>query len=211
MPRRRRSQRYDSKNPRLRELLPRVGFDFADKRSRAMLSGANSALVKEKIRGFAGDLDKDLVDEALAVLFERANAAVEEDPARLSNTIPGEFWGVIKQNIPWASGGDLDGHAVFSLAAALVVALVVAHETYDAARPYERFRHQYGKLAEGVHRFSALLKQHHHDNILVMGFYLDSSVGLPSDDGEELEEEKTELAEDVEPMDIEAWVRGIRN
>ncbi|RYP56814.1 hypothetical protein DL771_011589 [Monosporascus sp. 5C6A] len=100
-----------------------------------------------------------------------------------------------------ASGDDLGGHVVFSLAAALVV----AHETYDAARPYERFRHQYGKLAEGVHKFSALLKQHHHDNAIVTGFYLDSSVGLPSDDEEEQEEEEeTELAEGVEAMDIDS-------
>ncbi|RYO79879.1 hypothetical protein DL766_000951 [Monosporascus sp. MC13-8B] len=207
MPRRRRPQRHDGGNLRLRELLPRVGFDFADKANRAMLSGANSALVKEKIRGFAGDLGWNLVDEVLAVLFEQANAAVEGDPARLSDATPGEFWGVIKQNVPWASGADLGGHAVFSLAAALVV----AHETYDAARPYERFRDQYGKLAEGVHRFSALLKQHHHDNVLVMSFYFDSSVGLPPDGEEELEEEKIELAQEVEPMDIETWARGIRN
>ncbi|RYO98476.1 hypothetical protein DL764_007072 [Monosporascus ibericus] len=170
---------------------------YDSKNLRAMLSGADSALIQEKIRGFAGDLNKNLVDDALAVLFEQANAAVE-DPARLSDMMPGEFWGVIKQNVLWASGDSLGGHVVFSLA----TALVVAHETYDAARPYERFRHQYGKLAEGVHKFSALLKHHHQDNAIVMSFYLDSSVGLPSDDEEE-QEEAAELAEGVEVMDID--------
>ncbi|RYP41139.1 hypothetical protein DL769_011638 [Monosporascus sp. CRB-8-3] len=207
MPRRRTTlggknpQRYKDRKNRLRELLPRVGFDFADKRCRAMLSGVDSALIKEHIRRFAGDINKTLVDEALAALFQQAIAAVEEDPARLSDMMPGEFWGAVKQGVPWASGDDLQGHLLFSL----VAALVISHETYDAVRPYEIIGHQYGKLAEGVHKFSALLKQHHHDNAIVMSFYFDSSVGLSSEDEEEQEEQEegAELAEGVEAMDID--------
>lgn len=154
MPRRRKADgkkppRNQAKKLRLRELLPRVGFDFADKRCHAVLSGVYSVTIKEHIRSFAGDLNKLLVDQALTAIFEPAIAAIKAEPDSISDVMPGEFWEGIKQTLPWTSGA-LTGHAVFSL----VVALVFSHEKYDAACPYERFKHQYGKLAEAVHEFS---------------------------------------------------------
>ncbi|KAI1767513.1 hypothetical protein GGR53DRAFT_482099 [Hypoxylon sp. FL1150] len=158
MPRRQRDgkqpPRYKAKKLRLRWLIPRNGFDLADKRCRAMLSGVDSVAIKDHIRAFAGgDLNKTIVDSALAALFDRAVAALREDPEKIADAMPGEFWGAVQQTLPWTSDA-LAGHTIFTL----VVALVVAHEAYDAAFPYDRFKHQYGKLAEAVHQFSALLK-----------------------------------------------------
>lgn len=195
MPRRRKDgkkpTRHGAKQQRLRELLPRIGFDFGDKKSRAMLSGVDSAKIKEHIRAFAGALNKTLVDEALAAVFEPAIAAMEEDPDKISEMMPGEFWGAIKQTLPWI-GQDISGHTLFSL----VVALIIAHEKYDAASPYENFKHQYGKLAEAVHKFGGLLKQHHQGNLLIMSIYFDSSTSLPSDEEDEDDDEDAVEDED---------------
>ena len=156
-----------------------------------MLSGVDSAKIKEHIRAFAGALNKTLVDEALAAVFEPAIAAMEEDPDKISDMMPGEFWGAIKQTLPWI-GQDISGHTLFSL----VVALIIAHEKYDAASPYENFKHQYGKLAEAVHKFGGLLKQHHQDNLLIMSIYFDSSTSLPSDEEDEDDDEDAVEDED---------------
>lgn len=118
-----------------------------------MLSSVDSVTIKEHIRAFAGDLNKIIVDEALTTIFEQANASMEEDPDKISEMMPGEYWGIIKQTVPWA-GDELPSHTIFSL----VVTLIVSHEKYNTASPYERFKHQYGKLASAVHKFSETLK-----------------------------------------------------
>lgn len=145
--------RHKAKKDRLRELIPRIGFDLADKRCRATLSGVDSVTIKEQIRAFAGDLNKPIVDEALASIFEQAITAMEEDADKITEMMPGEYWGIIKQTLPWTSDA-LAGHTIFTL----VVALLISHEAYDAANPYDKFKHQYGKLASAVHNFSGLLK-----------------------------------------------------
>ncbi len=142
-----------------------------------MLSGVDSVIVKDHIRRFSGELSKIIVDHALASLFERGIADMEDDPSRISEMMPGEYWSAIKQTVPWASGEDLPGHVVFSL----VATLLISHNKYDASKPYDKFKHQYGNLAEAVHTFSGILRQHHLHNIIIMNSYFDSSVTLDSD------------------------------
>ncbi|KAI1392336.1 uncharacterized protein F4822DRAFT_126056 [Hypoxylon trugodes] len=192
MPRRRQDgkkpQRHQAKAKRLRELIPRVGFDLADKKCRAKLSGVDSAKVKEHIRAFTRDLNKSLVDQALTSIFEPAIAAMKQDPEKIADTTPGEYWGLVRREIPWIRDSDLTSHAIYEL----VVALIIAHEKYDEAYPYDRYKHQYGALARAVHEFAQLLKQHHESNFLIMGTYFNSAMSLPSDDEEEDEEEEEE-------------------
>ena len=49
--------------------------------------------------------------------------------------------------------------------------LVSSHERYNEVHPYERMKHQYGKLATEVHKFSESLKQLHGDNQEIMDYY----------------------------------------
>ncbi|KAI2629510.1 hypothetical protein GGR54DRAFT_635693 [Hypoxylon sp. NC1633] len=180
-------KRYANRKYRLRYLIPRIGFDLRDKKCRAMLSGIDSGIVKHHIRASAGNLTKMIVDEALAAIFTAAIATMEQDPDKIAEMIPGEYWGVIRDTIPWATD-TLAGHTIFSL----VATLVLSHEKYDAVSPYNKFKHQYGKLAEAVHKFSQLLKQHHQGNPLIMAFYFSSSISLPSDDEDDSENEEAE-------------------
>ncbi|KAI5926744.1 hypothetical protein F4810DRAFT_484497 [Camillea tinctor] len=161
MPRRRPTQ-GGSKTPgnrqnrmKLRQLIPKAGFDFADKRCRALLIGLESAVIKERIQNFSAGLNKTIVDQALAMLFEKATEVMENEPDQIADKLPGEFWGTIKQTIPWAQ--DISGSIIFKL----VAALLAAHETCLENFPYEKFSIHYGRLATSAHQFSLLLQQHH--------------------------------------------------
>ncbi|KAI0597005.1 hypothetical protein F4775DRAFT_593740 [Biscogniauxia sp. FL1348] len=163
----------------LRALMPRVGFDFVDKRSRAMLVGAGSSLIREQIYNHFPELNKTTVDEALAMLLRKATKVMKQDPARIAGMMPGEFWGTIKQTVPWAQ--DICGTVIFKL----VAVLLAAHETYLETYPYERFSADYGRLATSTHEFSMLLQQHHMDNYLLMSIYYDTAMSLGNEVGED--------------------------
>ncbi|KAI1497317.1 hypothetical protein F5X99DRAFT_423604 [Biscogniauxia marginata] len=177
------------KRIKLRKLLPRIGFDFQDRRCRGLLAGLESALIKERIRSFSAGLNKIIVDQALAVLFDKATEAMEHDPDHISDVMPGEFWSSIKQTVPWAQ--DLPGSTVFKL----VVALLTAQETYLQAHPYEKFAHGYGRLATSTRTFSTLLQKHHMDNYLLMSIYYDTSVALGDEADSSSEPENDDIAD----------------
>ncbi|KAI1772954.1 hypothetical protein F4818DRAFT_443839 [Hypoxylon cercidicola] len=183
--------RYKEKKYRLRELLPRVGFDFTDKRCRKMLSSVDSVIIKEQIRARVGELNKAKVDEALAIIFEQAMKVLEEDIDKVTELMAEEFWSNVKQNIPWATEG-LPNRTFLSL----VITLIVAHEKYSSYAPHANFKHQYGKLATTAHDFAFLLKQvsqqHNQSNPFLTKFYLNSSMWGSSDG----KDEDTEAEED---------------
>ncbi|KAI1631010.1 hypothetical protein F4809DRAFT_654356 [Biscogniauxia mediterranea] len=179
------------KRIKLRTLMPRIGFDFVDKRCRAMLTGVGSSLIKEQIYNFFFEMNKATVDKALAMLLKKATKVMENDPEQIADMMPGEFWGAIKQTVPWAK--DLSGSIIFSL----VAALLAAHETCLETYPYERYSIYYGRLATSTHNFSMLLQQHHMDNYLLMSIYYDTAMALgnESDDESASESEEDEEAQ----------------
>ncbi|KAI1080462.1 hypothetical protein F5B20DRAFT_589259 [Whalleya microplaca] len=161
---------------KFRDYVPRVGFILKDYKVRMLLDAVDTTLVKNKIKDFSDGLNKDVVDQALAYVFDGANQAMEEDPSAIAETTPALFWQPIKNAVHWTR--DFDAGIIFQL----VVALLAAHEKYDEARPYEKFKNQYGRSAESCHKFSSLLKQHHSDNYLLMSLYFKTKVSLDSDD-----------------------------
>ncbi|KAI1487188.1 hypothetical protein F5X96DRAFT_687357 [Biscogniauxia mediterranea] len=164
---------------KLRTLMPRIGFDFVDKRCRAMLAGVGSSLIKEQINNFFFELNKPTVDKALAMLLEKATKVMENEPDQIADMMPGEFWGAIKQTVPWAK--DISGTIIFKL----VAALLAAHETCLETYPYEKYSTHYGRLATSTHNFSMLLQQHHMDNYLLMSFYYNTTVSLGNESDNE--------------------------
>ncbi|KAI0379375.1 hypothetical protein F5Y04DRAFT_290280 [Hypomontagnella monticulosa] len=185
-PNRKAKQRYAAKKQRLRDLMPRIGFDFRDKRCQAMLASVDSGLIRDHIRTFttAPKLSKALVDQALAVIFESATANMENNPEEIADTTPPEYWARIRETIPWATN-KISGCALFSL----VVALLSSHTLYDDVNPYEKEGHRYGRLANAVRNFSLTLWKYHNDNYLITVIYHLSEMGLDPEWDMEMEKD----------------------
>ncbi|KAI0472894.1 hypothetical protein GGR56DRAFT_697682 [Xylariaceae sp. FL0804] len=229
MPRRRAAQggkkpaRKPMNQTRLRSLVPRVGFKFVgrDSRARKILQGLESEVIKEAIRSSSSSqgLNKAMVDQALAMVFEKATEALSQEgngddndndddddaampdadaaadaegPApipKIADVQQAEFWKAVCASVPWAR--DLSGWTMFQLA----VALMAAHAAYEAEKPYERFKHQYGRLAESVRAFAGQFRERcgGGDNWLLKSLYeVDVALDSDYDAGDEREEDEDE-------------------
>ncbi|KAH9995462.1 hypothetical protein F4779DRAFT_636610 [Xylariaceae sp. FL0662B] len=189
-----RANSYKPKRKRktkFRDFLPRVGFTLRDCKARALLDVLDLALIKKKIKDFSDGLNKTVVDQALAYVFDEAIKIMEQDPSAIAETTPADFWEPIKNAVHWTR--DFEAIIIFQL----IVALLVSHEKYDEIRPYKKFQNQYGRAGESCHKFSGLLKRHHYDNPLLMSIYYKTSIGLDSD--LEADDEQSDVDENQMP------------